>query len=160
MNRRMMTRQRLNQMIDRLVAAWPFLASPLAAWIAWLGYAGLIFYLSSRQFGPILAGLPPNTDKLIHMIEYAGFGMLTYHALGRISWAPEGRWHLVLAIVIGIVYGMSDEFHQAFVPTRDSDVHDVMADAVGSAIGAWAVARVMRDRRVSNGSRLSESIEK
>jgi VanZ family protein len=130
------------------------------AWIVWFGYAGLIFYLSSRQLGPILAGFPPNTDKLIHMIEYGGFGALTYYALGTTSWAPEGRWHLALAIVIGIAYGVSDEFHQAFVPTRDSDVHDVMADAVGSALGAWAVARVIHHRRVSNQSRVSESLEK
>ena len=142
----------INRVIDRLVAAWPFLASPLAAWIAWLGYAGLIFYLSSREFGPILAGLPPNSDKLIHMIEYGVFGMLTYHALGRTSWAPEGHKLLVLAIAIGIAYGVSDEFHQSFVPTRESDVHDVMADAAGSAIGAWAVARVSHHRRKSNRS--------
>jgi VanZ family protein len=151
---------RLRQVVDRLVRAWPFLASPLAAWLAWAGYAGLIFFLSSRQLGPILAELPPHSDKLIHMIEYAVLGMLTYHAVGTVGWAPEGRWRLVLVIVIGIAYGASDEFHQSFVPTRDADVHDVLADAVGTAIGAWILSHVTGKRRVSHGSTLGQSIEK
>jgi len=146
--------------VDRLVAAWPFLASPLAAWIAWFGYAGLIFYLSSRQFGPILSDLPPNTDKLIHLIEYGGFGVLTYHAVGTAGWAPEGRWRVVLVIMIGLAYGFSDEFHQAFVPTREADVRDVAADATGTAVGAWIMARLTRNRGASNGSLSSDSIEK
>jgi len=118
---------------------------PLLAWTLWVGYAGLIFYLSSQQLGPILSGFPPNTDKLIHATEYAVFGVLTYLALGtsRRSW--RGQWlHLVLAIAIGIAYGVSDEFHQSFVPTRDSDPRDVVADTIGTTIGAWSLARFRR----------------
>ncbi|HUJ78734.1 MAG TPA: VanZ family protein [Nitrospiria bacterium] len=152
--------ERLFRLVDRLVAVWPFLASPLAAWIAWLGYAGVIFYLSSRQFGPILAGLPPNTDKLIHMVEYAGFGAITYHAVSTAGWAPHRRWRLILVIMIGIAYGASDEFHQMFVPTRDSDVRDVMADAVGTAIGAWLMAHLTSQWKAPNRTTSRESIEK
>jgi VanZ family protein len=120
-------------------------ASPLVAWLLWCGYAGLIFYLSSQQLGPELDLLPPNTDKLIHAAEYAVFGVLTYHALGASSrpWRSR-RLHLVVAIAIGIAYGASDEFHQSFVPTRDSDPRDVVADTIGTAIGAWSLARFRR----------------
>ena len=151
---------RLSRLVDRLIRRWPFLETPLAAWLALAGYAGLIYFLSSRQFGPILAGLPPHSDKLIHMIEYAVLGMLTYHAVGTAGWAPKGAWRIVLVIVIGIAYGASDEFHQSFVPTRSPDVHDVMADAAGTAIGAWLLSRVNRNRVASHGTTSRQSIEK
>ena len=135
---------RLRNLFGRLVRLGDH---PVAAWAAWCGYAGVIFYLSSQQFGPILSGFPPNTDKLIHMIEYGGFGVLTYQALGTGGWAWRGqRTHLIATILIGIAYGISDEFHQSFVPTRDSDVHDVMADAVGASLGAWFWARMYWNR--------------
>jgi VanZ family protein len=118
---------------------------PLLAWLLWCGYAGLIFYLSSQPLGSELDLLPPGTDKLIHAIEYAIFGALTYHALGA-SFRPwhSRRLHLVVAIAIGIAYGASDEFHQSFVPTRDSDPRDVVADTIGTVIGAWSLARFRR----------------
>jgi VanZ family protein len=115
---------------------------PRLAWMLWCGYAGMIFYVSSQQLGPELDLLPPNTDKLLHAAEYAVFGVLTYHALGA-SYHPwrNRRLHLVVAIAIGLAYGITDEFHQSFVPTRDSDPRDVVADTIGTAIGAWSLAR-------------------
>jgi VanZ family protein len=136
-----------NSLIDR-VLRHPAAHWPVAAWALWCGYAGLIFYLSSQALGPELDLLPPNTDKVIHAIEYAVFGVLTYHALGTVnqswrSWRGR-RLHLALAIAIGIAYGASDEFHQSFVPTRDADVWDVVADSAGTTLGAWAVSCIRR----------------
>jgi VanZ family protein len=51
---------------------------------------------------------------------------------------------VLLAIVLAIAYGVSDEFHQRFVPGRSSDVYDVLADAEGAAaaaLGAWAILK-------------------
>ena len=42
---------------------------------------------------------------------------------------------MLLTIVCATVYGISDEFHQWFVPGRTADVHDVMADAIGATRG-------------------------
>jgi VanZ family protein len=132
-----------------------------AAWALWCVYAGLIFYLSSQELGPDLGLLPPGVDKVLHMIEYGVFGLLTYHALGVGGWFRQRRrLHLVLAIVIGITYGVSDEVHQSFVPTRESDVRDVMADTAGAAIGAWSLARVRRYQMMLNRSESNQSIEK
>lgn len=41
----------------------------------------------------------------------------------------------IAAIVLATLYGVSDEFHQLFVPGRSADPYDVLADGVGATIG-------------------------
>ncbi|MEK7279601.1 MAG: VanZ family protein [Nitrospirota bacterium] len=102
----------------------------LSCWILVFLYAALIFYLSS---GPITADVPGN-DKLYHMIEYGIFSLLLYNALSS-SFRKERPWKIaLLAIILTILYGISDEFHQLFVPSRSSDPYDVVADASGAII--------------------------
>ena len=103
---------------------------PLIRWTLVILYAALIFYLSS---GPITADVPGN-DKLYHMIEYGIFSLLLYNALSS-SFRNERLWKIaLLAIILTILYGISDEFHQLFVPSRSSDPYDVVADASGAII--------------------------
>jgi VanZ family protein len=125
-----------------------------AAWACLVAYAGLIFYLSSQSLGPELSQLPPGGDKVLHLIEYGFFGLLTYHALntggGISNTGHRRRFYLWLAILIACAYGVSDEIHQSFVPTRDADPFDVAADTVGAAVGAWCLFRFDRYQRLFN----------
>jgi len=50
---------------------------------------------------------------------------------------PGGYW---LPILIAVLYGVSDEFHQSFVPARDASVMDLVSDTVGAFLGAGIVA--------------------
>jgi VanZ family protein len=57
-----------------------------------------------------------------------------------------------LAAAITIVYGVTDEFHQSFVPGRSADAYDLAADAAGALAGtgacwAWGIIRRSRPRR-------------
>jgi VanZ family protein len=97
-------------------------------------YMGIIFYLSSQSDVSIPSAL---SDKSWHSIGYTGFAMLIVRALAggfprRISTITA-----FLAIALATAYGVTDEFHQSFVPGRTSDVHDLFADATGAAIGAF-----------------------
>jgi VanZ family protein len=99
-----------------------------------LGYAGLIFFLSSQSTIPIPRGIW-SYDKLLHCIEYAVLAFL----IARVAvdpqrtevWTPAG-----IGALLSSLYGVSDEFHQSFVPGRSSDGYDVIADVVGSLLGA------------------------
>ncbi|MBI5746800.1 MAG: VanZ family protein [Nitrospirae bacterium] len=103
---------------------------PLSCWILVVLYAALIFYLSS---GPITVDLP-GSDKLYHMIEYGIFSLLLYNALSS-SFKKEYPWKIaLLTIILTLLYGVSDEFHQLFVPSRSADPYDVIADASGAII--------------------------
>lgn len=103
---------------------------PIIHWILVILYAALIFYLSS---GPLTVDLPGN-DKLHHMIEYGIFSFLLCNALSS-SFKKERAWKIAfLAIVLTLLYGISDEFHQLFVPERSADLYDVVADTSGAII--------------------------
>ena len=116
-----------------------------AAWIGAAAWATLLFGLSSLPAGatPSSPISFPGDDKVVHAALYAVLGGLLRIALGR-----SGP-----AIALAAAYGVTDEVHQAFVPGRDADVFDWLADAVGAALGAAFVTRVARARtwRASRG---------
>ena len=54
--------------------------------------------------------------------------------------ALSSRWEMkklvLVAIILGSLYGVSDEYHQSFIPGRFAMLDDVVADVVGSVLGA------------------------
>ena len=51
-----------------------------------------------------------------------------------------------MAIALASFYGMTDEFHQSFVPFRYSHVLDWVADTVGAGLGVLLMQRVLNFR--------------
>ena len=41
------------------------------------------------------------------------------------------RKALIASAIIGVLYAISDEYHQTFVPLRDGRVRDVVIDSIG-----------------------------
>jgi VanZ family protein len=103
-------------------------------WMPVLLYAGMIFYLSSQPLDFIHEGPFPHWDKVAHGTEYGLFCYLLLRALRGTFPRPVTPALAALAVLIAVAYGASDEFHQAFVPYRDSDVFDVVADAGGASL--------------------------
>ncbi len=104
----------------------------------------LIFYLSTFSSAQ-LPELPinfANIDKLEHACIYSLLGFALCRALTHRNRTDTSfhyhRKAIIWTIVLGMFYGISDEIHQYFVPGRDSEVGDVIADTVGSGIGAFA----------------------
>jgi VanZ family protein len=100
-------------------------------WLPVIIYAAIIFYFSSlsRPLGEISLFL--HADKLIHFFEFGFLGLLLRRAFLNAS-APYLRGHAIIwTIVFGIMYGLSDEFHQSFVPGREVAAVDLLFDSVG-----------------------------
>jgi len=98
-------------------------------WAIVVVYAAVIFGLSAQED----LALPMATlvsDKVYHAIEYAGFAGILAVALR----AGGSRFVLARAALLAILYGLSDEYHQQFVPGREADLADVAADAVGAVV--------------------------
>ena len=112
----------------------------LLAWVPAAAWAGVIFALSSR---PKLPGPDmPGFDKVSHFGAYALLGWLLAFA------AERSRLPVVVALVLGVLYGATDELHQAYVPGRSPDVLDWFADAAGVAAATFVYVR-RRARRAA-----------
>jgi len=108
--------------------------------------AGLIFFASSISVFP--RGIPDfeMRDKLVHVVEFAFFGILLWRSINHWKISLKGLNLLILALLIGIIYAASDEIHQSFVPGRDGNIMDWFADAIGLALGITS-AYIFRARR-------------
>jgi VanZ family protein len=103
-------------------------------WIPVAFWCAVIFTLSSISKLPA----PPGgmSDKDAHFLTYGMLGALLVNALAGARWrAVTGRVALT-AIVLATAYGATDELHQLFVPGRECDIHDLMADALGASVAA------------------------
>ena len=103
------------------------MSARLRAWAPAVLWAAVLFAFSSRPTLPV--DLSSGRDKIAHCLAYAVLGALIARALGRRSLIP-------LAIGIGVLYALFDEVYQSFVPGRDADVADWVADALGTIAGA------------------------
>ena len=108
-------------------------------WLPVIIYCALIFFQSSR---PVPESIPaiPYLDKLLHAGAYAILGMLFFRAYRTTALGGKLHYIITLSILSAGLYGISDEFHQYFVPYRSADIGDALADIIGSAIGAFAAA--------------------
>lgn len=75
-----------------------------------------------------------SNDKLLHLAGYALLGALFMRALMTFP-IKSKRMIIMLSIICASVYGVTDEIHQSFVPSRHADVFDVLADSIGSVLG-------------------------
>lgn len=106
----------------------------IAQWLPPLLWMALIFAMSSRSTIPTAPGI---SQQLLaaagHVVVFAILAILLFRALD--GHVPSTQRRAGLAWLTTTVYGISDEFHQSFVPGRYATIDDVILDAVGAAIG-------------------------
>jgi VanZ family protein len=106
----------------------------------------LIWALSS-QSGQLDLRHLPWSDKVAHFIEYAILGALYAYAVTR-TWPQLSSLRaLAIAAALTSAWGYLDEIHQAFVPGRNSDLRDWVADTLGAIAGATIACVLDRARR-------------
>jgi VanZ family protein len=111
---------------------------PVALWLATAGYMALIYFLSSRHL-QIPSQLPEYFDKIAHVLLYMPLAFLFFSAMKKSGFH---KYIFFISILLAGVYGITDEFHQSFVPGRDAASADVAADFVGSIIGSSLACRI------------------
>lgn len=117
----------------------------------------LIFLLSSQSGSSFedaedALDFLPAADFFAHFILYFMLGALVHTAL-RI-YLPKRKDLLAIdTVIFCLLYGVSDEFHQSFVPGRTASGIDLLADVLGAslAVTLWlAFARIRQHRRGHN----------
>ena len=121
----------------------------LLYWLPVLVWAGLIFWLSSLSVTPEPQAVRefPGWSQQAHFTLFLVLGALLYRAAATPQ--ASGGSNILLPVVVGALYAISDEAHQAFVPGRQADVLDFAVDCAGLAAGTLLAHYSLTVRRGS-----------
>jgi VanZ family protein len=120
------------------------------AWLPAVAWAGLIFFLSAQPDETLeKLGLQGQLLSIGgHLVVYFVLMVLLVVAL-RLSSNLPSRQVYILSFLIVALYGLSDEYHQSFVPGRTATIDDWIVDLIGAAI-AWIILLRLKHHRWPN----------
>ena len=136
-------------------------------WICIALWWGLIYYMSSQNadsssnqslfiaellnrwlrqlFGPHAVALSEDVvRKMAHFFEYCMLGSLLF--MGFLDRARPGRT-VLLVFAAGLLFSVSDEIHQHFVPGRTARPFDVLVDMAGIGVAVGFMYRLILLRK-------------
>jgi len=152
------------------------------SWVLVVLWMALIFYFSSQVatesnnlstgltiifkniINNIFSGFDFSTEALNHFFRkvahfsiYFILGILLKNALRyeNFSFIKSN----VYSIMAGVLYAISDEFHQSFVPNRGPQVSDIMIDSIGVVFGVLLMSYIIRRNRKSIASKTIANIK-
>ena len=108
-------------------------------WLAAGLYALAIFLLAGQSYPLGVKHLPFLVDKAIHVLVYGAFSVVLFAALRHSRPRTPSLVLASVAAVIAVLYGLSDEYHQSFIPFRRTDAYDLAANAVGAVVAQGLV---------------------
>lgn len=121
-------------------------------WIPALVWMGVIFYLSGRtgaelqSFFPFIEDFNPG-----HVGAYFLLTLFYFAALSKNGHRLPYRKTIALCLI----YGITDEVHQYFVPTRHPDIIDLARDMLGAglALGTVYLVEIRKRKRHPDAER-------
>jgi VanZ family protein len=112
-------------------------------WLPVVFWAFVIFFFSAQptQRASRIYWEDFIIKKSAHIIEYFVLSLLLFRAL--ISQKIEKTKSLKISALVSVIYAITDEFHQSFVPGRDATVRDVLIDSFGVFLAVYFILRVL-----------------
>jgi VanZ family protein len=95
---------------------------------------GMIFYLSHQPGDIVQIPRFPGLDKLLHGIAYGSLAGAFLYGLYPFIHESNRVLTAIVVVLLSILFGISDEFHQSYVPGRFVSAWDVAADACGALL--------------------------
>jgi VanZ family protein len=114
---------------------------------------GTIFFLSHQPGTDFQLPPVPGLDKLGHGILYALLAAAALYAVpGETRRTKPGRSGMLI-VLFCLLYGLTDEYHQSFIPGRMASFADVLADGAGAAalVFLWLKYRRRRSAKTLSG---------
>jgi VanZ family protein len=110
--------------------------------IVWCACVGGIWWLSSMPHPPSPLQDIEFHDKLEHILAFFCVGMSGGIALYANTHRTM-RVVILTAVIFAVIYGFTDEVHQAFVPNRSVSVLDWFADCCGALLAGYGLIKVL-----------------
>lgn len=89
-----------------------------------------------------------NSDKLMHLLEYGGLGLLLVRAFWATRPYRSARTVVLVTIGVGMVVAGLDEKFQSFIAGRDSSVFDWLADSCGLCLAQLIHLAMVKDEEL------------
>ncbi len=86
--------------------------------------------------------------KSAHFLEYFMLGILVINIISCYK-VTNYKW-IIASILLCMLYSVSDEVHQMYVPGRSCEVRDVIIDTIGSSTGIMFYYLISKKRRTKN----------
>ena len=117
---------------------------------------GTVFLLSHQPGSVFYLPHFCGADKLAHIGLY---GVMAASAVFAFPDTVRKRKRVtvaVITVIFCIIFGISDEFHQSFIPGRDASFGDVAADTAGALllVAGWVIFGGSGVRRQCGGDRV------
>ena len=112
----------------------PILKPFILYWLPLILYCLLIYIQSANPYPKQIPSFPL-VDKALHFFAYGIMGILFYRAYQTLRIKNNIKMLMLLSVVSASLYGISDEIHQSFVPFREAEVADAIADIIGAVSG-------------------------
>ena len=112
-------------------------------WLPVIFWAALIFTFSSEAL-PVTSKFYWKdfvVKKTAHLIEYSVFAMLLFRAF--INSGVGRKKAAIYTIIIAIIYGVTDEFHQSFTPGREPRLRDLGFDTIGAGLATYYLWKLL-----------------
>ena len=106
----------------------------LICWLPLIIYC-LIIYIQSDHPSPEEIPSWTYLDKILHFGAYGLMGILFFRAYETLPLRNNKGLLILISIGSATLYGISDEIHQYFVPFREAEIMDVVANTMGSICG-------------------------
>ena len=119
-------------------------------WLPLILYC-LLIYIQSANPSPKQIPSFPFVDKTLHFFAYGIMGILFYRAYQTLRIKNNIQMLMLLSVVSASLYGISDEIHQSFVPFREAQVADVVADILGAISGVYLYQLLVVSRQRAEG---------
>ncbi len=109
---------------------WLYVKNFLFLWLPVVVQMSLIFYFSSQPSDSAVLEDFPLPGFVGHLTGYGLLGLFLYRAFNR-GFYPWQVRNALKSTLFGLLYAISDEIHQLFVPGREASLTDVLIDLAG-----------------------------
>lgn len=97
------------------------------SWIITACIACTIFYISSLSFAGGGSSIGNYKATLYHIGIFFFLALFLAISLAK----GKNKKSIILSVLIAVIYGALDEFHQSFVPSRNSSIKDIYLNSFG-----------------------------
>ena len=93
--------------------------------------------LEENEKNKVLKKIEHIIRKTAHLLLYTLIGIITMSLM--CTYNVKGSKRIETSLIVGVIYAVSDEIHQIFIPDRTASIIDVGIDSCGVLVGSLIV---------------------